>query len=461
MWNDEDKETRKSFMVNGKEIKPMEFVTTLQEEEEDMKAIKGAIKVGDRVTLKSRGRFDIANAPDWTGETSYVVTGVIEQGKDRVVGIYIDIEGTEMMLHSEQFTKVEEGEDVLETTEGVKVGDTIRIVKLDPSDVGKLHVGLHCRVMKVVTRDLITVEVFGLSDYYNDKYNVYTNQIEKVELPEDINPGDIVEVTRLITPFDEGSIEVGDRYQVVEMLPDGDHPNDCTVKASPESPAYIMSGSQIKQIKAYKDLTNGDKMAEAIKGKDLSYGELLDILDEVWDESYEEEEQKEAEEAKLEEHKEAILNQARELGELYGITEVHLPLWETETPTWHCAPGFKPGEHRVKPVAYVEVHTPEPLLAKASITLEKSEEEPDMVNSPSHYNRGDGSIETIDYMEFLFGTRDLVKYCTINSYKYQARASHKGKLVEDLAKCQWYIDKANELSQKIGTDEEHIPVAEL
>jgi hypothetical protein len=57
----------------------------------------------------------------------------------------------------------------------------------------------------------------------------------------------------------------------------------------------------------------------------------------------------------------------------------------------------------------------------------------DSVNSPSHYNKG---IETIDYIESWnmgFNDGNVVKYVT--------RAKYKGKELEDLKKCLWYIER--------------------
>ena len=58
----------------------------------------------------------------------------------------------------------------------------------------------------------------------------------------------------------------------------------------------------------------------------------------------------------------------------------------------------------------------------------------DAVNHPSHYNTG--SIEVIDAIEdwglgFALG----------NAVKYIARAAHKGKMIEDLKKARWYLDR--------------------
>ena len=58
----------------------------------------------------------------------------------------------------------------------------------------------------------------------------------------------------------------------------------------------------------------------------------------------------------------------------------------------------------------------------------------DAVNHPSHYNTG--AIEVIDAIEdwglgFALG----------NAVKYIARAAHKGRMIEDLKKARWYLDR--------------------
>tara|TARA_Y100000310_G_C20013559_1_gene504057 strand:+ start:172 stop:417 length:246 start_codon:yes stop_codon:yes gene_type:complete len=58
----------------------------------------------------------------------------------------------------------------------------------------------------------------------------------------------------------------------------------------------------------------------------------------------------------------------------------------------------------------------------------------DPVNNPAHYNAS--KLEPIDVIEawelgFHLG----------NTVKYIARAKHKGKLLEDLKKAQWYLNR--------------------
>ena len=66
----------------------------------------------------------------------------------------------------------------------------------------------------------------------------------------------------------------------------------------------------------------------------------------------------------------------------------------------------------------------------------------DTVNHPKHYN--EGKFEVIDviedwHLDFHLG----------NVIKYIARANHKGKLLEDLKKAEWYLSrKIKLLSEK-------------
>jgi hypothetical protein len=62
------------------------------------------------------------------------------------------------------------------------------------------------------------------------------------------------------------------------------------------------------------------------------------------------------------------------------------------------------------------------------------EQKPDMVNSPPHYNHG--AIEVIDALEAWDLPYHLA--CVV---KYVARCQHKGKMLEDLKKSQWYLNR--------------------
>lgn len=80
------------------------------------------------------------------------------------------------------------------------------------------------------------------------------------------------------------------------------------------------------------------------------------------------------------------------------------------------------------------------------------EEPEDVVNHPSHYNQG--KVETIDLMEYKYGTRATLTYCVLNVEKYLSRAPFKGKKEEDEDKAMWYMDKSKELKNKVSRGDE-------
>lgn len=76
--------------------------------------------------------------------------------------------------------------------------------------------------------------------------------------------------------------------------------------------------------------------------------------------------------------------------------------------------------------------------------------EKDMVNHPNHYNPN-GGRETLDYMEYLAGTRAMVIHCTLNAVKYRERAYKKNdKPEEDFQKAEFYMNRAQDLKDKIN-----------
>lgn len=66
------------------------------------------------------------------------------------------------------------------------------------------------------------------------------------------------------------------------------------------------------------------------------------------------------------------------------------------------------------------------------------------VSHPSHY-QGDGGMEVIIAMLGVFGKTAVFWFCLLNAFKYICRCTKKGKLVEDLQKACWYINKAIEI----------------
>ena len=70
----------------------------------------------------------------------------------------------------------------------------------------------------------------------------------------------------------------------------------------------------------------------------------------------------------------------------------------------------------------------------------------DMVNKPPHYARKN-AMECIDEMEFLFGIDAVIWFCKCNAWKYRYRSADKNG-AEDIAKSDWYMNKAVELTNK-------------
>jgi len=70
-------------------------------------------------------------------------------------------------------------------------------------------------------------------------------------------------------------------------------------------------------------------------------------------------------------------------------------------------------------------------------------EQPDMVNHPSHYTSG--GIECIDVIKAALLDKPyngFVACCIGNVIKYIYRAGKKGDTIQDLKKAQWYLNKA-------------------
>ncbi len=66
----------------------------------------------------------------------------------------------------------------------------------------------------------------------------------------------------------------------------------------------------------------------------------------------------------------------------------------------------------------------------------------DNVNKPPHYNSGD--IEAIDAIKASMSPVEFKGYLKGNALKYIWRYRYKGKPVEDLKKCQWYLKRLTE-----------------
>jgi hypothetical protein len=67
----------------------------------------------------------------------------------------------------------------------------------------------------------------------------------------------------------------------------------------------------------------------------------------------------------------------------------------------------------------------------------------DKVNHPTHY-ADTCSLECIQVMQLVFGTDAVMDFCLCNAFKYMWRYKNKNGQ-EDLKKCDWYLNKAEEL----------------
>jgi hypothetical protein len=63
----------------------------------------------------------------------------------------------------------------------------------------------------------------------------------------------------------------------------------------------------------------------------------------------------------------------------------------------------------------------------------------DPVEQPDHYNKG--AIEAIEAIKASMPDDEFNGYLKGNALKYLWRYDYKGKPVEDLRKCRWYIER--------------------
>ena len=63
----------------------------------------------------------------------------------------------------------------------------------------------------------------------------------------------------------------------------------------------------------------------------------------------------------------------------------------------------------------------------------------DPVDQPDHYNKG--AIEAIEAIKASMPESEFRGYLKGNALKYLWRYDYKGKPVEDLRKCRWYIER--------------------
>jgi len=63
----------------------------------------------------------------------------------------------------------------------------------------------------------------------------------------------------------------------------------------------------------------------------------------------------------------------------------------------------------------------------------------DPVEQPDHYNKG--AVEAIEAIKASMPESEFRGYLKGNALKYLWRYDYKGKPVEDLRKCRWYIER--------------------
>jgi hypothetical protein len=63
----------------------------------------------------------------------------------------------------------------------------------------------------------------------------------------------------------------------------------------------------------------------------------------------------------------------------------------------------------------------------------------DPVDQPDHYNKG--AIEAIEAIKASMPEHEFNGYLKGNALKYLWRYDYKGKPIEDLRKCRWYIER--------------------
>ena len=74
----------------------------------------------------------------------------------------------------------------------------------------------------------------------------------------------------------------------------------------------------------------------------------------------------------------------------------------------------------------------------------------DIVNNPSHYTFG--NVECIDAIESSMSKESFCGFLKGNVIKYIWRYEHKGRSIEDLKKCKWYLNKLIKIRKELEND---------
>ena len=124
------------------------------------------------------------------------------------------------------------------------------------------------------------------------------------------------------------------------------------------------------------------------------------------------------------------------------LREAHPPLEideVTSTADLHYTPQLNPTLF-AKYIALAEEEQQQQDLSKS---LWDDEDDEDVVNNPEHYNTG--TIECIEAIEESMSSVAYKGYLKGNAMKYLWRYDYKGKQVEDLQKCQWYLGRLTQV----------------
>ena len=83
--------------------------------------------------------------------------------------------------------------------------------------------------------------------------------------------------------------------------------------------------------------------------------------------------------------------------------------------------------------------TPEEWDTIAALNNLSIRKKADPVEKPDHYNKG--AVEAIEAIKASMPDHEFCGYLKGNALKYLWRYDYKGKPIEDLRKCRWYIDR--------------------
>lgn len=92
--------------------------------------------------------------------------------------------------------------------------------------------------------------------------------------------------------------------------------------------------------------------------------------------------------------------------------------------------------------------------------LDKLKQDYEYVKHPSHYNHY--YLEVIDILERVYGTEATATWCEMTAMKYRLRMGTKpGEPIErDIEKERWYLNKRDELQEKMRKSEEEVRSAQ-